>query len=100
MPTPVPVPPEIGAMSFETAMSELEKLVAAMENGGMPLNDLVTIMLQDLGIIDLITGTLGCGAVQKMLSQQQILNAVIPQDHSQLLIGFREILHLHTCVDL
>lgn len=42
MPTPVPVPPEIGAMSFETAMSELEKLVAAMENGGMPLNDLVT----------------------------------------------------------
>ena len=41
MSTPVPVPPEIGEMSFEAAMAELEKLVAAMENGGMPLNDLV-----------------------------------------------------------
>ena len=35
------IPSDIAGMPFETAVAELEKLVAAMENGGQTLNDLM-----------------------------------------------------------
>ena len=35
------IPEDIRSMSFETALAELETLVANMENGGLPLEELM-----------------------------------------------------------
>ena len=38
----ITIPDDIQAMPFETALEELETLVAKMENGGLPLEELMT----------------------------------------------------------
>lgn len=37
----IKIPEDIKAMPFETALAELESLVAKMENGGLPLEELM-----------------------------------------------------------
>lgn len=37
----ITIPDDIKAMPFEAALAELETLVAKMENGGLPLEDLM-----------------------------------------------------------
>lgn len=37
----IKIPADIAAMNFEQALAELETLVAKMENGGLPMNELM-----------------------------------------------------------
>ena len=43
MPEEFQTPPDITAMSFEKALEELEQLTAKLENGGLPLAEMIAL---------------------------------------------------------